>query len=410
MTAERTDSSPVLPEPPQLRVGEVVSVGGLSHGRLMALAAAGPTQVEDPVTAAVLVALRNDHPEIVLPSVEAEDFDPAGHDRRYSVVRVRGLPLPDGSTRDIIVLRGELNAVLAQARAGRQALGLLRKNADHAAQRGGRPLVIAAAPVAEDGAVGAFRVQGFVAVHPCTGHGEEDDGSDEGSWVRVNLWSISLRYQHWINVVLIFVLSCTGYYMMDPFFGPTPSDGQDTGYLMGWVRLIHFTAGFIWILVGATRIVSAFTSRDRYLRWPTLWPLKSKADLRHLGQVAQYYAFVKKEAPLYLAHNPLQQLAYTGLYALGGLQIATGLVLYGLYHQDNPFWVVVSMPIHWFGIPAVRLVHALIMFLLWAFAIMHIYLAVRADSLERSGGVSAMMNGGVWLRRGSKPVDAPEIE
>ncbi|MPN19849.1 hypothetical protein SDC9_167222 [bioreactor metagenome] len=68
------------------------------------------------------------------------------------------------------------------------------------------------------------------------------------------------------------------------------------------------------------------------------------------------------------------------------------------------------MAAHWFGIPGVRFFHAAIMFLLWVFVIIHVYLAVRADSLERHGGLSSMINGGVWLRRGAKPVDAPEIE
>ena len=46
---------------------------------------------------------------------------------------------------------------------------------------------------------------------------------------------------------------------------------------------------------------------------------------------------------------------------------------------------------------------------LWAFVIAHVYLAIRADSIERHGGVSSMVNGGVWLRRGAKPEDAPEV-
>jgi Ni,Fe-hydrogenase I cytochrome b subunit len=65
--------------------------------------------------------------------------------------------------------------------------------------------------------------------------------------------------------------------------------------------------------------------------------------------------------------------------------------------------------VHLIGIPGVRLAHTMMMFALWAFVIVHVYLAVRADSLERHGGISSMINGGVWLRRGAKPVDAPEI-
>ena len=68
-----------------------------------------------------------------------------------------------------------------------------------------------------------------------------------------------------------------------------------------------------------------------------------------------------------------------------------------------------ATPNYLFGVPALRNFHVVIMFLFWAFVIAHIYLAFRADSTERNGGVSAMINGGVYLRRGSKPVDAPEV-
>lgn len=395
---------------PTLRVGEVLSVGGLSHGRLMALAAAAPAGADDPVIEAVAGALQADHAAVVVPQVEPDDVDPARPDRPYSLVRVRDLTFPDGTSRDVVVMRGDLKAVLAKATSGRQSRALLRKNANHSSLFGERPLVIAAAPVAEDGTVGDFRLQGFVGLRPARPHDGDDPGPAESGWTRATVWSVSLRYQHWINVILIFLLSCTGYYMMDPFFGPTARAGVPTGYLMGWVRMIHFSAGFAWLLVGVTRSVLAFTSRDRFLRWPTLWPLKSKADVRHLGEVAKHYALIKDEAPLYMAHNPLQQLAYTSIYVACGVQMATGFVLYGLHHMSSPFWAFVSSPVHWFGIGPIRLLHAMLMFLLWAFVIMHIYLAVRADSLERHGGVSSMVNGGVWLRRGSKPVDAPEVE
>lgn len=406
---ERSEHSTTGSAPSQMQVGEVVSVGGLSHGRLMSLAAAAPDETQDPVAAAVARAIQAHHPEVVVPRVEREDIDPARPDRRYSVVRIRALLAPDGVIRDVMVMRGEVRSVLAQAVSSSASRSILRKNASRAASHGGRPLAIAAAPVAADGSIGAFRLQGFVAVHPAREGASTDTDSEDDSWVRIDLWTVSLRYQHWLNVILIFVLSCTGYYIMDPFFGPTARDGEPTGYLMGWVRLIHVTAGFAWLLVGATRLVSAFSSRDGYLRWQTMWPLKSRADLRHLGEVIKHYAFIKRDAPLYLAHNPLQQLSYTALYIGASAQMATGSVLYGLSHQSSAFWALVSTPVHWFGIAPVRLVHAMLMFVLWAFTVIHIYLAVRADSLERHSGVSSMINGGVWLRRGSKPVDAPEV-
>ncbi|WP_211340853.1 Ni/Fe-hydrogenase, b-type cytochrome subunit [Xylanimonas allomyrinae] len=399
------------PAPPAgLHVGEIHSSGGLSHGRLLALAAAGPADATDPVVGAAAAALVADHHEIPVPVVDPGDVDPATRTRRYSLVRVRDLAQPGGATRDVVVMRGAIPDVLAATRCSRQQRSLVKKNADRAFVRGERPLAIAAAPVSADDVVGEFRLQGFVAVTPYASHGTSDAGAAESGWTRVALWPAALRLQHWANVALIFVLSCTGYFIMDPFFGPTPVDGAASGFLMGWVRLVHFVAAFAWLVLGVTRFVLTFTSRYRNMRWQSFWPLWSKSDVRHLGGAVAHYALIKNDGPLYLSHNPLQQLTYTALYAACAFQMATGFTLYALYHVQSPFWALVAAPTTWLGVPTIRFLHAAIMFGLWAFVVMHIYLAIRADSLERHGGVSSMLNGGVWVRRGAHPVDSPPIE
>lgn len=386
------------------------SVGKLSSQRLMSLAAVQQLDTHDPVELALAAKLQRDRPDLRISKVIDGEYDPARPDRKYSLARVREFAGSEGATRDLMVMRGDLEHVMAAARASREDRTILRRQAQMARQRGCRSLGVASARVAPDGSLGPYRMQGFVTLKPTVAQGfAEDAAARPGEWVRINVWSALLRWQHWINVAVIFVLSCTGYYIMDPFFGPSNYEGVPTGYLMGWIRLIHFIAAFLWLAIGATRVILAFGSRDRYMRWPTFWPLKRKRDVRNLGKVAAYYAFLRKHAPLYLAHNPLQQLAYTGIYAMGFLQMLTGLSLYSLYHRDSPVWAIVALPASWIGVPTLRLIHALIMFVLWAFVIAHVYLAIRADSIERHGGVSSMVNGGVWLRRGAKPEDAPEV-
>jgi len=404
-------AAPLAVPLPRLVVGSAFSLGAMSEGRIIALAGASTADSDDPVDQAALTALRAGYPDLDAPLVDAEDVDPARLDRRYSLVRARECPRPDGSTGDVVIMRGDLDAVLAKATANRTARSVLRRNADIVTRRGWRPLAVAVADVGAHDEVGPFRVQGFVTVCPDTVHKTTDDvTSGPAVWARVNVWSVSLRIQHWTNVALIFILSCTGLYIMDPFFGPVARAAEASGYLMGWVRFVHFTAAFAWLVLGATRVWQAFTSHDRYLRWPAMWPLKSKADVRNLGRVLQHYVFIKKDAPLYLGHNPLQQLTYTGVYIGCAIQMLVGFVLFGIYHQDNPFWVLVSTPTHWFGIAPIRIVHVMLMFLIWVFVIVHVYLVFRSDSLERHGGLSAMVNGGVWVRRGATPVDAPMVE
>jgi len=392
-----------------IRVARAYSVRKLSPGRLLAMAAVAPFDSEDPVDVALHASLRVNRPDIVPIRVPADEFSPATPKRKYSLVRVDDFPVED-VPKNVMIMRGDMESVLAKATISREERTLFIRNAEVMHMSGQRCLAVASAEIAEDGTVGEFFVEGFVAmVLEKPSQVAKKFSSNPNEWVRINIWSATLRFQHWANMALIVIMSMSGYYIMNPFFGPAAETGHDVGYLMGWVRLIHYVSAYLWLGLGFSRLVLSFTAKDRQLRWRSLWPLNSREDVKGLWGTIQYYLFLKKEGPLYLAHNPLQQFAYTGIYVMCLIQMLSGIVLYGLYNQTDWFWVIVAYPMHWMGVSTIRMIHALIMFVLWSFVIVHVYLATRADALERHGGVSSMVNGGVWLRRGSKPVDAPEI-
>ena len=392
-----------------IRVARAYSVRKLSPGRLLAMAAVAPFDSEDPVDVALHASLRVNRPDIVPIRVPTDEFSPATPKRKYSLVRVDDFPVED-VPKNVMIMRGDMESVLAKATISREERTLFIRNAEVMRMSGQRCLAVASAEIAEDGTVGEFFVEGFVAmVLEKPSQVAKKFSSNPNEWVRINIWSATLRFQHWANMALIVIMSMSGYYIMNPFFGPAAETGHNVGYLMGWVRLIHYVSAYLWLGLGFSRLVLSFTAKDRQLRWRSLWPLNSYEDVKGLWGTIQYYLFLKKEGPLYLAHNPLQQFAYTGIYVMCLIQMLSGIVLYGLYNQTDWFWVIVAYPMHWMGVSTIRMIHALIMFVLWSFVIVHVYLATRADALERHGGVSSMVNGGVWLRRGAKPVDAPEI-
>jgi len=411
MTVAEQAPAAAAPQTSGIQLGTVFTLGGISDGRVLSLAAAAaPLGSRDPVDTALEAGLASRYPELEPLLAQPCEVTPPGAGRLHSVTRLRDVATGSQPDEDVVVLRGELHSVLSQCKAGYQVKSLAKRNANYVLRRGFRPLAVASAPLGADGEPGTFTLNGFVAIRPAGKRKVSTPDSAPNEWVRMNVWSASLRFQHWLNVAMIFILSCTGYFILDPFFGPQAGTSDQSQFLMGWVRFIHFTAAFCWLVIGLTRVVVSFTSRDRYLRWPTLWPFKHKEDWRNFGRVLLHYIFVKRDGPLYLAHNPFQQLAYTLVYVACAIQMVAGFSLFALYHMDNPFWVLVSTPTTWFGIQAVRMLHTCMMFAIWAFVIMHVYLAVRAESLERHGGISAMINGGVWVRRGSQPVDAPTIE
>ena len=395
-----------------IEVGGGFSCSDISLRRLLVMAAVSPEGSTDPVDVALKESLRyrfrHGAPNVEIP---AENFDPPV-DRRYSLARINDMKrTKTGEARNTVIARGDLESVMNIAEPDRALRTLLRKNAQMAGSRGYRCLGVATATVDENGEISPFTMEGFVNVRPVgTGlqGGELTPTSED--WVRLSVWSASLRFLHWFNVLLIVTLSVTGYYIMDPFFGDTFFRGIDPGFLMGIMRFIHFAAAFAWLAVGAARVIIAFISKDRYMRWETFWPFKKKQDWINFKETVGFYLFLRKESPLYVAHNPLQQMAYTSIYVLGAFQMLIGVALYALpYKNTSLFWQILAAPNDWLGIPMMRFIHAMIMFMFWGFVIGHIYLAFRADSLERHGGISSMISGGVWMRRTSKPYDAPEL-
>lgn len=376
----------------EIRIAQVYSAGTYTPDEILRFAAASRAGTNDPVEK----ALQQQAGEVI-----ADEYVPVTENSRYSLASIG-----EGSKKQLI-MRGETKTVLDKASMERTKKRDFMDNFEAARILGHRIMTVAVADVDPIGQKSQYYVEGFVAM----GVDKPEEHGHEGNnqWVRVQLWSKSLRFQHWMNVFLIVMMSLTGYYIMDPFFGGQPTNPGEVGYLMGYVRFAHFLAGFAWVAMGIWRLSLWLFSRHRQLQWRSLWPFDSQRDIDGLVDTILYYCFAKKEHPTYLAHNPLQQLAYTAIYILCFVQLATGLALFGLYDQSSWFWVAISMPVHWLGIPIVRLIHAALMFILWAFVVIHVYLAVRADNQETLGGVSSMINGGVWVRKGTVPRDAHRI-
>ena len=395
----------------QIQVGPAVTLGSVSAARILAFAAvAAPQGSQDPVDVALLASACALHEEERLAGFDVEDFDPAVPSRRFSVTRVRGLTFSDVEpAADVAIMRGDLRSVISAAHLGTDRRLLLKKNAKFVQSRGFRPLAVASAQMRADGSWKPMVVHGFVPVRTEQAKGfRADVTSRPDAWVRVPVWPVTLRWLHWLNVLALVALTMTGFYIADPFFRPGPGTfGAET--FMGYVRLVHYTVAWGWVTLGAVRLYLLFYSRDRFVRWPTLWPLKSGQDVRNLRGILSTYLLIRHEAPTYIAHNPLQQLAYTGVYLMAVLQGVTGFALYGLYNVHSGFWAFFQSPVDWWGAPTVRLLHYLIMLLFGAFLMLHVYLAVRADTIERHGGLSSMISGGVWLRKGSHPVDDPTL-
>jgi Ni/Fe-hydrogenase 1 B-type cytochrome subunit len=235
---------------------------------------------------------------------------------------------------------------------------------------------------------------------PPGGHG---GARRTGDYRWVYLWGWPIRATHWLAVASIIVLVVTGFYIGRPYF-MTGGEASEH-YLMGWMRFLHFVAAGVMVACGILRVYWLFRG-NRYERWRALFPFRRR-DWGDMWRQFKSYATIRPDkAPHYLGHNPLQQLSYTVLYAVILVQIVTGFALYGQYQPGAGWYLVTEQMRPLFGgIQVVRFVHHVLTWMILVFVPIHVYLALRADLLERSGTISSIISGGRFVRSDIDYVD-----
>ena len=224
-----------------------------------------------------------------------------------------------------------------------------------------------------------------------------------GKYRWVYLWEWPIRAMHWTAAASLVVLVVTGLYIGKPYF-MTGGEASDH-FLMGWVRFLHFAAAALLVMTAIVRIYWLFMG-NRYERLPALFPVRPR-DWANLVRMVKFYLMIKPEqAPHYLGHHPLQQLSYTMIYGLAAVMAITGFALYG---QSNPGGFIYGAT-NWIGalfggMPVVRFIHHVGTWGFLIFIPIHVYLAIRADLLERTGVMSSIVSGGRFVPADRKFVD-----
>jgi Ni/Fe-hydrogenase 1 B-type cytochrome subunit len=225
--------------------------------------------------------------------------------------------------------------------------------------------------------------------------------SGEYKWVY--LWGWPLRAMHWLAAIAIVVLAGTGLFIGRPYF-VVAGDTADH-FLMGWVRFTHFLAAAVLVATVIVRVYWLFAG-NKFERWVALFPVRPRDWVNLFRQVKFYLMIHPEKAPHYLGHNPLQQFSYTGIYFLALLEIVTGFALYGQSNPGGFFFTVFGWLGPLFGgMQVLRFVHHVTS---WAFLIfipIHVYLATRADVLERAGSISSIITGGRFVAAKQRFVD-----
>jgi Ni/Fe-hydrogenase 1 B-type cytochrome subunit len=208
----------------------------------------------------------------------------------------------------------------------------------------------------------------------------------------VYVWELPVRMTHWTTVISIVVLTITGFWLHNPFLAPPARySWGHPGFTLGTVRFIHEVTAAVFIAGMVGRAYWGFVG-NKYARWRAMLPLTAHQRQR-LRNTLKYYAYVRRDPPPSVGHNPLASLAYLALCGGFVVSVLTGLSLFA--------WIAPTSPLHswlswtWTIIPIqyVDLIHFLVMFWFLAFAIHHVYSAVLIDLEERNGELSSMVTG-----------------
>jgi Ni/Fe-hydrogenase b-type cytochrome subunit len=219
----------------------------------------------------------------------------------------------------------------------------------------------------------------------------------------VYLWHWPIRIMHWIAALAIVVLVITGLYIGKPYF-MTSGEASDH-FLMGWMRFLHFTAAGALV---ATGIIRAYwlLAGNRYERWSALFPVKPRDWVNTFLVLRKYLFIMPEKTPHFLGHNPLQQLSYTGIYALALFQVVSGFTLYGQANPGGLFdtgfgWLAPLLG----GMQTVRFLHHVATWVFLIFLPIHVHFAIRADLFHKHPSLPSIISGGRFVRDDAKYED-----
>lgn len=206
----------------------------------------------------------------------------------------------------------------------------------------------------------------------------------------VYVWEWPVRVTHWLNAGSFWVLSLTGIYMGYPMLVVSGPAGEH--FVMGTARLIHFYAAIVFTLSVLSRILWMFIG-NKYARWDKFLPV-TRIRLRGLVPTLKYYLFRLREPPGFVGHNPLAGLTYTFVFLAFLVQIATGLALYASQAALGSPMRVFTFLIAWLGgLQTARFIHHVVMWLLWMFAVHHIYSSIVMSQVEANATVESIFSG-----------------
>lgn len=212
-------------------------------------------------------------------------------------------------------------------------------------------------------------------------------------------FSYWLRVTHWVRALAIVILTASGFYIAYPFVAPAHSGGEPVLFLNALTRSWHVIFGFLLIAVTIGKIYLFVFDKQSKVERESFWDfINPKVWIKQIG----YYMLISKHPHGKGVYNPLQFMAYFGVYLSIFIISLTGLILYVHVYHDGMGGMMFDF-LRWFevilgGLAWVRELHHIFMWVFIIFLPIHIYLAVFNSVHGKEGAMDSIISGYRWTK------------
>ncbi|MDO8282657.1 MAG: Ni/Fe-hydrogenase, b-type cytochrome subunit [Thermodesulfovibrionia bacterium] len=204
---------------------------------------------------------------------------------------------------------------------------------------------------------------------------------------RVYVWEFPVRLTHWLFVLSIVAFAITGIYIGNPYlYAYTTKE-----YIMGWMRFIHFVSAYVFLISFIIRMYWSLMG-NKYACVCSWFPFTAEKMGSFVAEL-KYYLLISRKPSYAVGHTVLAGFTYLIVFLLFIFEICSGFALYSVYHTGTVWFVLGGWMRGFMYLPVIRLYHHLVMYVLIAFAIFHVYVVISSDSKEKSGLLLSIFNG-----------------
>ncbi len=219
---------------------------------------------------------------------------------------------------------------------------------------------------------------------------------------KVKRMTASMRIYHWANAIAIVVAVVTGLYIADPYYQAKIAEPAAFKYIMAYNRMLHFISA---IILDVLFIVIAYLYFFSRFEKPYKKLIPNYKNIKEFIEVFLNLLTLNRRKKFDTTYSDSFNVVwFTILHLLLLLMLFTGFQMYvaGLAHGTSSigaWWpwllhVATDWTLYVFGgLHGVRIVHHLIMWIIIAWVIFHIYYQVWRTIFWREGDMAIVFGG-----------------